>query len=153
MIRFDVAILDVVERGGAEGAGWEARVFAAPHDPDVRCVIGPRRGRDARALEQAFSHRQLLKIVGGEQYDIDEALAYDCANLAPVILERLVASLGTVESVRARIAARSRCRDAEAHVRILCVSQNEFLAAMGVRVDRRQFVVQGLVHVKSQSCR
>ena len=96
-------------------------------------------------FEEFFPDRQLLKIRGGEQYDVDQALADDATYLVSVILQRLEAAFRFVVSVRAGAVLQGAWSgDPEGHVGVLGIGNDEFLAAVGVGVDGVELRIKSL---------
>ena len=103
------------------------RVFAAAHGPDIRGVVGTRRRSNGGVAEKPFLDAKFFDIRCREQHDVDNVLGDHRADLFEVLRQSFPAAFRLVVAVTAGTCLRARGGDAEGHVGILGVGDDEVL--------------------------
>ena len=114
-------------------------VGGAAGEVDVGGVVGADGGGDVGVFEEAFLERELVAGGGGHQHDVDQALAGVLADLVAVFGQGAEADLASGVG----LGRQAGCADAEGHVGVLGVGEDEVAAALGVGVDGGEFLVEG----------
>lgn len=94
-----------------------------------------------RIVEQPLPQRQLFARARGHQHDVDNPLTDDRANLIAVLAQCLVLQLGIVSLRR-----KSRRTDAERHVGILGIGEDEVGTPLRVVMNGSQLAIEGFLH-------
>ena len=128
----DVAALDVVERGGAERPRRLGDVAAAADDEDVAGVVGPGGRRDVAVLEQPLADRQQRRCVLADM----SMMSTSPCRVIWRICSRYSASVRMRHFAGVHLGRLARRADAERHVGVLGVGEDELLRA---RTDRREW--------------
>ena len=105
--------------------------------PDVGRVVGPDGGADGGTLEQLFP-RELLEVGHAEQHEVDDVLGDDGADLVEEGRARLHLPRGSSRGVSDFAAV----GEAEAHVGILGVAEDEVPGPGGVGLDAGELLVE-----------
>ena len=140
-LAIDVAALDVVEIRGAKGLRRLGDVAAVADGKYVAGVVGPRGGRDVAVFEQPLADRQHVVAAGRHEHDVDQPLPRDLADLFAIFGQRAHPHFAGVHFGRA-----ARRADAERHVGILGVGQDELLRARRIGVNGGQFSIERFFH-------
>lgn len=127
-VAIELAAFDVVDGGGAEGAGGLFDVIAAPNDPDVGGVVGAGGGGDGGVGEELFADGELFDVGGRHEHDVDEALLDDGADLGAVFLEGFPVDFRFEEAFGVKGPFFARGGDSESHVGVLGIGDDEGLA-------------------------
>ena len=126
----------LVDRGRAKRQRGLPGVDAALGRPDVGGVVGPDGRSDGTVVEQPLGDRQHLVGAGAHEHDVQQSLPHVLADQLAILVQRAEAALLGV-----MFGAAARRGDAEGHVGILGVGQDEVLAR-GIGEDAGDLLVQ-----------
>ena len=98
-------------------------------------------GRDVAVVEQPFADRQRVVAAGRHEHDVDQTLPRDLADVLAILGQRAHANFAGVHLGRA-----ARGADAECHVGVLGVGQDEVLAAGRIGVNGGQLAIERFLH-------
>ncbi len=137
----EMAALDMIERGGAEGQRRRCRIFAAADDVNVGGVVGAGGGRDGAVVEEPLVDGQHFAGAGGHEHDVHQLCFDDLRDDVAELGQGAIAQLAAVGLRRTAGGA-----DGQGHVGVLGVGEDEVLAAVRVGVDAGQLEVERFLH-------
>ena len=145
-LAIEMAALDMIERGRAEGQRGRCRIFATANDVNVGRVVGAGGRRDGAVVEEPLVDGQHFAGAGGHQHDVHQLRLDDLRDDVAELGQSAIAQFAAVRFRRA--AGRA---DGQGHVGVLGVGEDEVLAAVRIGVDAGEFDVERFLYHRLSS--